>query len=219
MSLGRRGIFMILAMTIMMGLILSAIFTWQAIGFGPKFMAIWASRFLSTYALVLPTVIIVSPIANLFAQTLDNALSKGKAKSPREIVLAAWKANGAGHNGASFEPWFDHLAENVSITMPLGQFRGENIGKDTARQIYTAIAGASPRLVYEQPLRISENGNTVVLEFDDHGTIAGFPYKNRIAASFDVQDGKIAAYREYFGDIDPAVVALMTASSPPSLTA
>jgi ketosteroid isomerase-like protein len=213
MTLGRKTLFMILIMTVMMGLILSAVFTWQATGFGADFLQAWADRFVSTYVIVLPTVLIVSPIAQALATRLDATFATASGPSPaspRDIVLAAWKANGAGHNGASFEPWFERLRDDVSITMPLGQFRGENKGMAVAHQIYGAIAAANPRLTYEDPIRISENGNTVVLEFDDHGTIAGYPYKNRIAASFDVVDGKIAAYREYFGDIDPAVVALMT---------
>ncbi len=34
------------------------------------------------------------------------------------------------------------------------------------------------------------------------GTILDMPYFNRIAASFDINDGKVYGYREYFGDID-----------------
>jgi ketosteroid isomerase-like protein len=96
--------------------------------------------------------------------------------------------------------------------MPLGPFRGENNGIETARRIYDQIAQATPRLIYEPPLRVTQTNDTVVIEFADHGTIASMPYRNIIAASFDIKDGKVAAYREYFGDIDPAAVAMMTAS-------
>ncbi|MBY0507638.1 MAG: DUF2798 domain-containing protein [Bryobacteraceae bacterium] len=211
--LTRQALFMILTMTFLMGVIMSAIFTWQAKGFGPDFANVWASRFLSTYVIVLPTVLLVSPVAQYIARKLDGLL---RPPSPREIVLAAWHASGAGHGGGDFAPWLDSLSDDVRITMPLGPFRGETVGKDGAARIYGTIATAEPRLVYEQPLRITEGGNSVVIEFDDHGSIGGMPYKNRIAASFDVQDGKIAAYREYFGDIDPAMVALLSASLPAS---
>ncbi len=216
MSGPRQTLIMIVVMTIMMGLILSAVFTWQAIGFSSGFLAAWAGRFIATYAIVLPTVLVVSPVAQWVARNLDRLLfgAPGGVARPRDVALAAWKANAAGHAGESFEPWFDSLSDDVSITMPLGPFRGENRGKLAARQIYTAIAAARPRLVYETPMRVSESGQTVVLEFDDHGSIGGAPYKNRIAASFDVKDGKIAAYREYFGDIDPGVVAMMAAKTP-----
>lgn len=71
----RRTLLMILFMTIMMGLILSAIFTWQDGGFRPGFVAAWLGRFIATYAIVLPTVVVVSPIAQWAAGWLDQALS------------------------------------------------------------------------------------------------------------------------------------------------
>lgn len=217
MSGSRQTLFMILAMTLMMGVILSAVFTWQAIGFAPGFIAGWATRFVSTYIIVLPTVLLVSPLAQRFARWLDGALGPrdATAPSPRDVALAAWRANGVGHGGGDFAPWLDALHPDVRITMPLGAFRGETVGKDGARRIYSAIAAASPRLVYEKPLRVTENGTTVVIEFDDHGSLGGRPYRNRIAASFDVRNGKISAYREYFGDIDPETVAMMAAQSLP----
>lgn len=132
---------------------------------------------------------------------------------PVGIAREAWRRNAHGHAGGDFGSWYEMLADDVVVTMPLGPYRGENRGIATARAIYQAIAAAEPRLVYEEPLRISEAGSTVVIEFADHGTIAGAPYRNRIAASFDVRDGKIAAYREYFGDIDPAVFALMAGAT------
>ena len=208
----RMQLFMILIMTVLMGLILSAVFTLQAVGFRPDFLAQWLGRFLSTYAIVLPTVLVVAPIAQWAARRLDAILAKASAERPaaaRDIALAAWRANAAGHAGEDFAPWLDALTDDVRITMPLGPFRGETVGKKGASAIYAAIAGAQPRLTYEEPLRITERGDTVVIEFDDHGTIAGMTYRNRIAGSFDIRDGKIAAYREYFGDIDPAIVVLM----------
>jgi ketosteroid isomerase-like protein len=210
----RQTILMVFFMTLMMGIIISAWFTWQAIGFGTGFLSTWAQRFFSTYLVVVPTVLIVSPIAQGFAKTIDSYLTPTVAKtSPREVALRAWAHNAQGHRGEGFDKWFAMLSSQVSITMPLGQFRGENKGIAKARDIYEAIASASPKLVYEKPLRISEGNNTVVIEFDDHGTIAGYPYRNSIAASFDIKDGKVAAYREYFGDIDPAVVAMMNGTS------
>jgi ketosteroid isomerase-like protein len=209
----RQTAFMILTMTIMMGIILSGIFTWQAMGFGAGFIGVWASRFVSTYIIVLPTVLVVSPLAQRFARWLDVVLSPPPQPSPRDVALDAWCANAAGHGGADFTPWLASLAKDVSIWMPLGAFRGENNGQERAAEIYKAIAAASPRLTYETPFRVSTTGQTVVLEFEDHGTIAGTAYRNRIAASFDIKDGKVAAYREYFGDIDPEIVALMTGRS------
>ncbi len=215
----RHGLIMVLVMTTLMGFVMSAWFTHQAIGFSSDFLRSWASRYLSTYMIVLPTVLVVSPLAQWIAKTINARLDAAPAvKNPRQIALRAWQHNAQGHRGEGFDEWLAMLSNDVVITMPLGAFRGENRGIAAARKIYEAIASASPKLIYEKPLRISESDNTVVIEFDDHGTIAGYPYRNRIAASFDIQNGKVAAYREYFGDIDPAVVAMMSNSSNLSTT-
>lgn len=206
----RHTAILILLMTLMMGLILSGIFTYVEMGLTQGFLGAWAARFLSTYVIVLPTVLIVSPVAQAATGWVIGWLDRAKVvSSPEAVALEAWRRNGIGHGGGTFEPWYQMLSPDVSITMPLGPFRGENRGIAAARAIYQAIAGATPRLTYDPPLRVTTKGNSVVIEFDDHGTIAGYPYRNRIAASFDIKQGKVVAYREYFGDVDPTIVAMM----------
>jgi ketosteroid isomerase-like protein len=207
----RDRILLILIMTISMGLILSAFFTWQAIGFGAGFVGAWLKRFFATYIIVLPAVILVSPIAGWLSSRIDRLF--GPVASPLTIARAAWEANASGHAGNGFKAWLDMLAPDVVVSMPIGAFRGETRGKAEVAKIYLAIMQANPQLTYEEPLRVTTSGDSVVFEFEDHGTIAGFPYTNRIAASFDIKDGKVAAYREYFGDIDPAIVAMMSGAS------
>jgi ketosteroid isomerase-like protein len=211
----RDMLLMMLVMTLLMGIVLSAFFTWQAVGFATDFVAQWMRRFVSTYAVVLPTVLIVAPAAQRIAKWLGAVLiptpvpSADTSSSSREIALEALRHNARGHRGEGFDDWYRMLDDRVSITMPIGAFRGENIGIERARNIYEAIAMASPRLTYEIR-RVVERGDTIVVEFDSHGSIAGMAYSNRIAGSFDVQNGRIAAYREYFGDIDQKIVAMMT---------
>lgn len=208
----RQTIVFTLFMTVLMGLVLSGVFTYLDRGLAPGFLSAWVWRFLETYALVLPTVLVVSPIARAATALVLRWIEPPKdGASPVAVATAAWKANAAGHRGEGFEPWLAHLADDVVVSMPTGPFRGETRGKEAARAVYAGIAAASPRLVYEEPLRVTSSGATVVIEFEDHGTIAGRAYRNRIAASFDIRDGKVAAYREYFGDIDPQIVALMAA--------
>jgi ketosteroid isomerase-like protein len=212
----RETLVMMILMTIMMGLAISGWFTWQATGFSAGFFAEWISRFLSTYVIVFPAVLAVLPIAQKMAAMINHridAMGMGNtAIDPRETALEAWRANASGHRGEGFSAWYQMLDENIIILMPLGPYRGDNRGPGVANKIYEAIASASPRLTYEQPLRVTQNGDTVVIEFNDHGTIAGLPYRNRIAASFDIKNGKVAAYREYFGDIDPHISAMMNSS-------
>lgn len=206
----RQNIIMMLVMTLLMGIVLSAVFTWQAIGFAPGFVAQWASRFVQTYPVVVPTVLLIAPIAQRVAARIERTRrSASPSGSDVSVALAAWRANALGHRGGGFDDWLGRLRDDVSITMPLGPFRGVNRGIDKAREIYALIAGAEPRLKYEEPVRVSSAEGCVVIEFADAGTIAGQRYSNRIAASFDIREGKVAAYREYFGDVDPAVVAMM----------
>jgi Protein of unknown function (DUF2798) len=68
----RHTVIVILLMTTMMGFVMSAYFTWQAIGFTRGFLQAWASRYVSTYAIVLPTVLLVSPIAQKLASAIND---------------------------------------------------------------------------------------------------------------------------------------------------
>ncbi len=82
----RQTILMILIMTLLMGLILSAVFTWQAQGFHNGFLVTWMSKFMTTYVVVLPTVIVVSPIAQRLSVRLDQMLGPKSAHENRHIT-------------------------------------------------------------------------------------------------------------------------------------
>jgi ketosteroid isomerase-like protein len=84
------------------------------------------------------------------------------------------------------------------------------LGKAAAVEIYAAIAASAPRLTYLAPKRISVGGETVVLEFDGHGSVDGHDCSNNMAVSFDIANGKVREYREYIGDIDPALLSFMS---------
>lgn len=70
-SATRETALMMFTMTFLMGVILSAWFTWQAIGFSTGFVSAWAERFFSTYLIVLPTVLVVAPIAQRIARGIN----------------------------------------------------------------------------------------------------------------------------------------------------
>jgi hypothetical protein len=72
----RQAVVMMLTMTLLMGVVLSAVFTWQAIGFAPGFVGQWASRFMQTYPVVLPTVVVVAPIAQRVAAHIERWWSR-----------------------------------------------------------------------------------------------------------------------------------------------
>lgn len=65
----RTAVF-IFFMTFLMGLVLSAIMTFQAQGLEAGFVVAWLNKFAKTYVLVVPTVLVVSPIANRLTDAL-----------------------------------------------------------------------------------------------------------------------------------------------------
>ncbi|MHA4846922.1 nuclear transport factor 2 family protein [Flavitalea antarctica] len=120
----------------------------------------------------------------------------------KETALLAFRYLAEGHKRGSFDNYLNLLTEDYTFYAPAGEFRGKNVGKARAKQFYDTITTAKADFIFSEPLRVTESGDTVVIEFTDEGTIMGFPYFNRIASSFDIKDGKIYSYREYFGDID-----------------
>lgn len=126
-----------------------------------------------------------------------------------DTALLAFKYLAEGHKAGSFDNYLDMLTDDFVFYAPAGEFRGKNVGKERARQFYNAITNAKADFTFSEPLRIATSGSTVVIEFTDEGTIMGQPYFNRIASSFDIRDGKIAEYREYFGDVDVNALSQM----------
>lgn len=129
-----------------------------------------------------------------------------------EIALKAFQALAKGHKAGSFDDYINMLSDDYTFYAPVGEFRGKNIGKERAKQFYQAITDVKADFVFSDPIRVTSNEDTVVIEFTDKGTIMGQHYFNRIASSFDIQDGKIIGYREYFGDIDVAALSKMNNS-------
>jgi hypothetical protein len=72
----RHTIVFVLVMTLLMGLVLSAWFTWQAQGFFAGFAAEWAARFVSTYIVVVPTVVLVTPLAQAIAGQANRLIDR-----------------------------------------------------------------------------------------------------------------------------------------------
>ena len=129
------------------------------------------------------------------------------------VATRGWEALAHGHRTGDFAGYLALLSKDYSFSIPVGPFRGLNSGKERAQAFFDAVAAASPNLTYREPLRICASDSTVVIEFDDDGDFGGVPYRNRIAASFDIRDGLIAGYREYFGDVDIDSINLMAAAA------
>ena len=96
--------------------------------------------------------------------------------------------------------FLDILTDDFSFWFPVGPYHGLNVGKEKAREFLEYVSQTFPGgLSITSVERITSNETTVVFEFRDEGMMRGEPYKNRIAASFDIRGDKICGYREYFG--------------------
>lgn len=122
--------------------------------------------------------------------------------TPIATARRAWEALAKGHKSGDFSMFLEMLTDDYTFYMPVGEFRGRNVGRECAAELYKQISAAKPELTFAEPLRICIGGNTVVFEFEDAGNLAGAPYRNRIAASFDVRGEQVCGYREYFGELD-----------------
>jgi hypothetical protein len=68
-----RTLVFVFFMTMFMGLVLSGVMTVQAQGLGAGFVPAWLERFARTYLLVVPTVLVVGPIANRLTDAIVSA--------------------------------------------------------------------------------------------------------------------------------------------------
>lgn len=133
--------------------------------------------------------------------------------SVRSTALRAWDCLAEGHLNGNFQGYLEMLTEDYVFFMPLGEFRGRNMGRDRAAQCYRAITQAKPRLTFLAPSLILVHNNTVVIEWEDEGTLMEMPYRNRIVGVFEVRGERVCGYREYLGNIDLEVIGAIAASS------
>lgn len=99
-----------------------------------------------------------------------------------------------------WEPFLNMLADDFTFYFPSGKYQGQNSGKTKAAEFFKYVSETfTEGISVTEVMRVTGSETTVVFEFKDEGKLRGQPYKNRVAVSFDIRDGKIIAYREYFG--------------------
>jgi hypothetical protein len=99
-------------------------------------------------------------------------------KTPTEVALQGFRFLAEGHKAGSFQNYLDLLTDDYFFFAPVGEYRGENKGKERATKFYQAITDAKADFIFSEPLRVTANGNTVVIEFTDQGTLMGNRYFN-----------------------------------------
>ncbi|MBF2029953.1 MAG: nuclear transport factor 2 family protein [Oscillatoriales cyanobacterium C42_A2020_001] len=98
-----------------------------------------------------------------------------------------------------WQAFLEMVTDDFSFWFPMGPFHGLNQGKARAAEFFQYVSNTFSSGLFITLDRVIANETTVVFEFRDEGLMAGAPYKNRVAVSFDVRGDKICAYREYFG--------------------
>lgn len=116
------------------------------------------------------------------------------------IGLRGFEAFKRGLAHGEWQGFLSMLTEDFEFYFPVGQYKGQHQGKAKAQEFFGYV-----REVYHQGLHVVEllrmtaNEKTIVFEFRDEGMLRGEMYRNRVTVSWDIRDGKIASYREYFG--------------------
>ncbi len=117
-----------------------------------------------------------------------------------EVAKRAFAQLSHGLATGDWNPLLDMLTDDFTFWFPIGPYHGLNEGKERMKEFLQYVSETfDGELTVTSIERITSNETTVVFEFRDEGMMRGEPYKNRVAASFDVRGDKICAYREYFG--------------------
>lgn len=118
----------------------------------------------------------------------------------QEILDAGDRAFGLFSEGlatGNWQPFLDILTEDFTFWFPVGQFQGQNCGKEKAAEFFAYVSAAFPKGLKVSLERVTGNDRTIVFEFRSEGMLRGMPYQNQVAVSFDFRGDKICAYREY----------------------
>jgi ketosteroid isomerase-like protein len=107
----------------------------------------------------------------------------------------------------AWRPFLELLAPSFVQRAPIGPLRGKDVGLDEARRHFRSLTLLGARLQLGEPFRVAASESGATFELEVTGELYGLPYRNRLALSFDVADGRITGLREYFGDLDPAILA------------
>ena len=96
------------------------------------------------------------------------------------------------------------------VSLPFEEWRGEQRGANRVLELIAFERDVMQVRLRFGPARFVQHGATVGAEFAVTGQHRGGPYQNQLALFFDFDpDGRIAAWREYTGDVDPKAVAAL----------
>lgn len=117
-----------------------------------------------------------------------------------EVGQKAFSHLSHGLKTGEWDEFLNMLTDDFTFWFPMGRYHGLNSGKPKAKEFLEYVSQSfAEGLSITSVERVTSSDTTVVFEFLDEGKLQGEPYKNRVAASFDIRGDKICGYREYFG--------------------
>lgn len=120
------------------------------------------------------------------------------------VAARAFERFAHGLRTGDWSGFLDMLSEDFTFYFPQGRWLGEHRGRERAAEFFAYVSRVFPEGLTLTLDRVSASETSVVFEFRDEGTLVvpgqpPRPYRNRVAVSLDVRDGRISGYREYFG--------------------
>jgi hypothetical protein len=145
-----------------------------------------------------------------FAATQLFAANPASAQTPSKVAIAesafrAWEKGENTGNYAAFRallsPQFDLFSHPVQPAR--GVFRDAQAREMMGKLIDQRTQ--NPNELKFSNVRTHQAQSSFLFEFDSEGKVSGYAYKGWNAIQITIgSDNKIASFREYLGDIDPA---------------
>ncbi len=133
---------------------------------------------------------------------MSNATSQqATSYQAMEVAQVAFQDFSQGLASGEWSPFLAHLTEDFTFWFPAGPFKGQNTGKDRARDYFMMVSKLFPEGLSLTVERVMSQGNTVLFEVRSQGLMLDQPYENQAAISFDIRGDKVCGYREYLGVI------------------
>lgn len=111
---------------------------------------------------------------------------------------------GLGGNDQAVQAWFDTLAEDVILWLPVTpSTRSPYQGKAAVRELFLSLIVPMWRphgLHLDEPRVFTDGARQVAFHVPDRGTRRdGSQYENTVVITLEIQDGKVSRFWEYWG--------------------
>ena len=131
-------------------------------------------------------------------------MSEGSVLQTAALAMRHYRAGWA---TGGWKPFIELLAPSFEQRVPIGELRGRVSKRDEAVHHLQALRLSGLRLELGEPFRVCAGDRTATFELEVSGSLYDLPYHNRIVISLDVEGGLVTAMREYFGELDPEILA------------